>query len=106
PVGAVARGDPAPGRGTGEARHDRHRDGESGAYARSRSAGDERVRELERFVTAPAEGGTHGLNPPWQLGYVPAGVLSDAGLPSWPRLRSEEHTSELQSRENLVCRLL
>src|SRR5690606_40354697 len=23
-----------------------------------------------------------------------------------PRLRSEEHTSELQSRENLVCRLL
>src|SRR5690606_41217527 len=27
------------------------------------------------------------------------------GLPSRP-LRSEEHTSELQSRENLVCRLL
>src|SRR5690606_40855711 len=25
---------------------------------------------------------------------------------SVPRLRSEEHTSELQSRENLVCRLL
>src|SRR5690606_40332971 len=24
----------------------------------------------------------------------------------WPRRRSEEHTSELQSRENLVCRLL
>src|SRR5690606_5740568 len=23
-----------------------------------------------------------------------------------PRMRSEEHTSELQSRENLVCRLL
>ena len=23
-----------------------------------------------------------------------------------PRLRSEEHTSELQSRTNLVCRLL
>src|SRR5690606_39907268 len=23
-----------------------------------------------------------------------------------PRIRSEEHTSELQSRENLVCRLL
>src|SRR5690606_40354157 len=31
-------------------------------------------------------------------------------LPPWPELvargRSEEHTSELQSRENLVCRLL
>src|SRR5690606_41972859 len=28
--------------------------------------------------------------------------------PGWhrPRTRSEEHTSELQSRENLVCRLL
>src|SRR5690606_40937294 len=24
----------------------------------------------------------------------------------WPTSRSEEHTSELQSRENLVCRLL
>src|SRR5690606_41960094 len=27
-------------------------------------------------------------------------------LPSSERVRSEEHTSELQSRENLVCRLL
>src|SRR5690606_40835885 len=26
--------------------------------------------------------------------------------PDAPRVRSEEHTSELQSRENLVCRLL
>src|SRR5690606_39780447 len=28
------------------------------------------------------------------------------GVPDDGRLRSEEHTSELQSRENLVCRLL
>src|SRR5690606_42125049 len=28
------------------------------------------------------------------------------GRPLWPIDRSEEHTSELQSRENLVCRLL
>src|SRR5690606_41483179 len=27
-------------------------------------------------------------------------------LAATPKLRSEEHTSELQSRENLVCRLL
>src|SRR5690606_40247813 len=27
-------------------------------------------------------------------------------LPDAPLVRSEEHTSELQSRENLVCRLL
>src|SRR5690606_40895317 len=29
-----------------------------------------------------------------------------AGPDGWDDLRSEEHTSELQSRENLVCRLL
>src|SRR2546430_13652555 len=28
------------------------------------------------------------------------------GLPAITRLRSEEHTSELQSQSNLVCRLL
>src|SRR5690606_40722853 len=28
------------------------------------------------------------------------------GRKIWGELRSEEHTSELQSRENLVCRLL
>src|SRR5690606_39909111 len=33
-------------------------------------------------------------------------VLKDArGLAGLPGQRSEEHTSELQSRENLVCRL-
>src|SRR5258708_23836723 len=26
--------------------------------------------------------------------------------PPWPRIRSEEHTSELQSPDHLVCRLL
>src|SRR5207302_3178072 len=35
-------------------------------------------------------------------------VWSSMRVPSgqWSRNRSEEHTSELQSRENLVCRLL
>src|SRR5690606_39348453 len=36
-------------------------------------------------------------------------VLNDKGIPTEvvaTHLRSEEHTSELQSRENLVCRLL
>src|SRR5690606_40890972 len=40
----------------------------------------------------------------------PSSALSAALTPSAdgspPRDRSEEHTSELQSRENLVCRLL
>src|SRR5690606_42049845 len=39
------------------------------------------------------------------LGRV-AVVLGLAGLLGGRGLRSEEHTSELQSRENLVCRLL
>src|SRR2546421_3452449 len=29
-----------------------------------------------------------------------------AGTPAWRAIRSEEHTSELQSRSDLVCRLL
>src|SRR5690606_39277227 len=38
------------------------------------------------------------------LFFVPTGVI---GFFIWRRhTRSEEHTSELQSRENLVCRLL
>src|SRR5690606_40768666 len=48
----------------------------------------------------PAGGTTTPLTPP-------------PSSPAWPRrgtkraaVRSEEHTSELQSRENLVCRLL
>src|SRR5690606_41885101 len=36
-------------------------------------------------------------------GRLPGGWYD--GMP-WPEIRSEEHTSELQSRENLVCRLL
>src|SRR5690606_39945590 len=39
----------------------------------------------------------------WRVQGVQA--WSWVGAP-WPQYRSEEHTSELQSRENLVCRLL
>src|SRR5690606_40792149 len=37
---------------------------------------------------------------------LPARVLHNPALLARHRPRSEEHTSELQSRENLVCRLL
>src|SRR5207247_11289578 len=37
---------------------------------------------------------------PWDL------VLADYNLPQFDAPRSEEHTSELQSRVDLVCRLL
>src|SRR5690606_40803953 len=39
----------------------------------------------------------------WTPGVQPAAVHTAAHADPW---RSEEHTSELQSRENLVCRLL
>src|SRR5690606_39740336 len=54
--------------------------------------------------------------PDLDLALVPAEALNDdqifvddlslAELAAGTRVRSEEHTSELQSRENLVCRLL
>src|SRR5436309_7568055 len=40
----------------------------------------------------------------WSIGLPHSGQLLDCGNPL--SVRSEEHTSELQSRENLVCRLL
>src|SRR5205085_3895396 len=48
------------------------------------------------------------------LRVVPADVIGEVGdgagpqclVPGVARLRSEEHTSELQSQSNLVCRLL
>src|SRR5690606_6268690 len=43
-----------------------------------------------------------------QIGGEPADIVIIEGVPGTPgnEMRSEEHTSELQSRENLVCRLL
>src|SRR5260221_2194391 len=40
--------------------------------------------------------------------YAGAEIVGTAGfsLPFYPELRSEEHTSELQSHSDLVCRLL
>src|SRR5690606_41858441 len=51
------------------------------------------------------------LGPSWEGFYVGAGIgagtLSyDVSGEAEKSRRSEEHTSELQSRENLVCRLL
>src|SRR5207302_3452697 len=39
-------------------------------------------------------------------GGVPGPIYTQTVSPRWSGPRSEEHTSELQSRENLVCRLL
>src|SRR5438445_1175096 len=59
------------------------------------------VRDLGLGLVERVSG--HGRTPPWRPSRVrgrPAGHRS-----SWP-WRSEEHTSELQSRQYLVCRLL
>src|SRR5260370_2679894 len=37
---------------------------------------------------------------------APDHIRAAAAAPAWCRARSEEHTSELQSHLNLVCRLL
>src|SRR3712207_8237176 len=46
------------------------------------------------------------LHQPWRLGYVPQRPALPRELPATVEERSEEHTSELQSRQYLVCRLL
>src|SRR3712207_8303481 len=58
-------------------------------------------------IGAPSSGGRN-------VGQVPTAAASRARAASWqspscpptPYARSEEHTSELQSRQYLVCRLL
>src|SRR2546422_8522279 len=45
--------------------------------------------------------GERGMNDPIRVGVIGAGAIAQIA-----HLRSEEHTSELQSRLHLVCRLL
>src|SRR5688572_31389233 len=61
----------------------------------------------------PARGEGCEQPPGWQPATLPSGGGQGRGapghtpsLPSRRRTRSEEHTSELQSQSNLVCRLL
>src|SRR3712207_8733897 len=57
---------------------------------------------VSKTVTlAPRQG-----NPPPRLWELGAGMINSIGLPNKGLARSEEHTSELQSRQYLVCRLL
>src|SRR5258707_15713117 len=51
-------------------------------------------------LTTPGQRMTHGARMP------PSQVLSFPALKGEAEYRSEEHTSELQSRQYLVCRLL
>src|SRR3712207_7207016 len=66
-----------------------------------------------QFVSASAYSLGHGGNDAQKTMGIIAVLLFSQGLleggfhvPFWVVLRSEEHTSELQSRQYLVCRLL
>src|SRR3712207_6988678 len=56
------------------------------------------------FRSGPAAHGARGPAHRWRPG--PAGARGAADGPAPAGARSEEHTSELQSRQYLVCRLL
>src|SRR5690606_42056424 len=57
--------------------------------------------------TPPSRRRTRSMETPAHVGPVHSPIHSGSALTSASRPpRSEEHTSELQSRENLVCRLL
>src|SRR5690606_41838406 len=66
---------------------------------------------LARAAASGGDAGGGGAGRPCAAGRADRGgqdagrLPADAGRPDRPS-RSEEHTSELQSRENLVCRLL
>src|SRR5690606_40149519 len=71
-----------------------------------RSQAERRARHLRRHRLDRA--GVHpvGLGEPEGVVEVDLPVRRHLGLAGPGEHRSEEHTSELQSRENLVCRLL
>src|SRR5690606_41396881 len=73
----------------------------------------EDLKEVRAKVEPPLQKLEYALNPIVSFFVLPLFALSNAGINLdvniWDALtnnRSEEHTSELQSRENLVCRLL
>src|SRR2546430_10015529 len=71
---------------------------------RSRFVGQRVVAVLADSVAAAEEGCSKVVVEYQQL---PAVFDPEAAMaPGAPQLRSEEHTSELQSQSNLVCRLL
>src|SRR5690606_41641881 len=74
-----------------------------GSAARRRRPARERRWPGQRGRGPSASGGTRGRA---RRGRGAGAPPEPACRPTRCRSRSEEHTSELQSRENLVCRLL
>src|SRR5947209_16985282 len=61
--------------------------------------------EAGRVLAGPSDVPSNTVAPDTSKWEVLTWVASDASI-RWQVLRSEEHTSELQSRQYLVCRLL
>src|SRR3712207_8739629 len=68
-------------------------------------AGPDRVERLQRR-SAPWRGAHEPAQAHPRIGPETHEVITSGGLRRWNGPRSEEHTSELQSRQYLVCRLL
>src|SRR2546430_4226074 len=66
-------------------------------------------RSLRARERLPVHGNLHALGPPWNA-QIESEMRSrrrdDSNFHAAVPRRSEEHTSELQSQSNLVCRLL
>src|SRR5690606_40439701 len=97
----VLVGDPARGLGTEQDR--RHALGRAGedAVAAAEMAVEFGLVDVDRGLVEPAR-----LRDPVDREAAQALALVVPGIEVPVVARSEEHTSELQSRENLVCRLL
>src|SRR5690606_41580257 len=82
----------------------RRRDLHSFPTRRSSDLGQQFAVSLPRLATVALGGGV-SMGWSWDLTRH-VNVAFSGGLRRMGVIRSEEHTSELQSRENLVCRLL
>src|SRR5256886_13324145 len=66
----------------------------------------EHANEKENLVTVKRKNGQQVSYDPRRLHGVTLYRETERGFSQGDRVRSEEHTSELQSQSNLVCRLL
>src|SRR3712207_8275476 len=62
--------------------------------------------DLPDWLTASSTGRMSRTEPIFELAMRTYGSSRTASMRSWSVTRSEEHTSELQSRQYLACRLL
>src|SRR5690606_19676893 len=99
-VGIIERGAASPLESARDAAVENH------PLSAARSAHGRRLHEPAAFARAVARHPIDMPGPETLRAMIPIGALGERRDVSAAAFRSEEHTSELQSRENLVCRLL